>query len=317
MSVQAWSATTRLGGLRRFAAAISVLTLMGHTFLGFEPSWAQPLMALAVTYSVEALLELVDARANRRACAFLGRGWLDFFLPAHITGLAIAMLLFPGARLAPTVVACAIAIASKSLLRVRSAGRERHVLNPSNFGLTVALLLYPSVGIAPPYQFTAGLDGVGDWVLPAIVIASGSFLNARYTRRWPLISAWLAGFLAQAALRHWFLGASFTAALMPMSGMAFLLFTFYMVTDPPTTPQSVKGQIAFGLAVATCYGLLMVLHVVFGLFFGLTLTCLGRAAWDRLREQRLRGQQARDYELPRAAPAAHSVGTRSSDHARV
>ena len=39
--------------------------------------------------------------------------------------------------------------------------------------------------------------------------------------------------------------------------MAFLLFTFYMVTDPATTPSAPLEQLAFGGAVAATYGLLM------------------------------------------------------------
>ena len=35
-----------------------------------------------------------------------------------------------------------------------------------------------------------------------------------------------------------------------MTGMAFLLFTFYMVTDPATTPRAPLPQFAFGVAVA-------------------------------------------------------------------
>jgi hypothetical protein len=45
------------------------------------------------------------------------------------------------------------------------------------------------------------------------------------------------------------------------------------VTDPATTPAGRRDQIAFGLSVAAVYGLLMVTHVVFGLFFALTLVC--------------------------------------------
>ena len=59
-------------------------------------------------------------------------------------------------------------------------------------------------------------------------------------------------------------------AVMPMTGVAFLLYTFYMVTDPATTPAAPRHQVVFGLSVAAAYGLLMALHVVFGLFFSLT-----------------------------------------------
>src|SRR5688500_1379005 len=82
----------RLGGLRRFAIAITVLNILGHAFFGFEQSLAQPVVALLSAYSVELLLEFIDARCNRRPLRFLGGGprkFVDFLLSAHITGLEI------------------------------------------------------------------------------------------------------------------------------------------------------------------------------------------------------------------------------------
>jgi Na+-translocating ferredoxin:NAD+ oxidoreductase RnfD subunit len=274
----AWSAATRLGGLRRFAAAITFLTVLGHFYLGFEPSFAQPLVSIAAAYGAELLLEWVDARATGRELAFTRGRLVTFLLPAHITGLAIALLLYPGARLLPVVFASVAAIASKAILRRRINGRSRHLFNPSNLGLTLTLILFPSVGIAPPYQFTESLGALGDWLLPAFIIVSGTYLNARFTSRLPLIAAWLGTFVLQALVRDWFLGASVLGALMPMTGMAFLLFTFYMITDPPTTPSSLRGQLLFGSAVALTYGVLMEAHIVFGLFFGLTIVCGIRSA---------------------------------------
>jgi hypothetical protein len=61
-----------------------------------------------------------------------------------------------------------------------------------------------------------------------------------------------------------------------MTGVAFILYTFYMVTDPATTPSGRREQIAFGVSVAAVYGVLMVAHVVFGLFFALTIVCAVR-----------------------------------------
>src|ERR1044072_7106130 len=108
-------------------------------------------------------------------------------------------------------------------------------------------------------------------MLPAVMICPGTFLNARFTRRLPLIAAWLGGFIAQAVLRSLFFNTPLEAALVPMTGVAFILYTFYMVTDPATTPTGRSDQIAFGLSVAAVYGMLMMIHVVFGLFFALTI----------------------------------------------
>jgi enediyne biosynthesis protein E5 len=261
----------RLPALRRFAVAITVLNLLGHTLLGFEQSWAQPLVGAFTAYAVELLLELIDARLNARAPRFVG-GWrraVEFLLPAHITGLAAAMLLYSNSRLGPIAFAAGAAVASKYVLRVPSG--SRHLFNPSNLGITLTLLAFPWVSIVPPYQYTENLTGALDWALPVVVVVSGSFLNWRFTRKLPLIAAWLAGFTAQALIRSAWLGASWRGALMPMTGMAFLLYTFYMVTDPATTPRSVRGQLGFGLLVASLYGLLTAGHVVFGVFFALSI----------------------------------------------
>jgi hypothetical protein len=271
--------TDRLGGLRRFAIAITVLNILGHAFFGFEQSLAQPLVALASAYSVELLLEFVDARFNRRPLRFLGGGvrkFVEFLLSAHITGLACAMLLYANERLGPVVFASVVAICSKCVLRVPVERGTRHFLNPSNFGITVTLLVFSWVSIAPPYQFTENMTGAGDWILPAVIVCTGTFLNARFTHRLPLIAAWIGGFVAQAALRSLFFDTPFEAALVPMTGVAFILYTFYMVTDPATTPAGRREQIAFGLSVAAVYGLLIVTHVVFGLFFALTIVCTFR-----------------------------------------
>jgi len=269
----------RLGGLRRFAVAITVLNILGHTFFGFEQSFAQPVVALISAYTVELLLELIDARCNRRPLRFTGGGvrrFVEFLLSAHITGLACAMLLYANERLGPVIFASVVAICSKAVLRVPAGNGTRHFFNPSNFGITVTLLAFSWVSVAPPYQFTENMIGIGDWILPAVIVCTGTFLNARFTHRLPLIAGWLGGFVAQAALRSLFLNTPFEAGLIPMTGVAFILYTFYMVTDPATTPSGWRDQIVFGVSVAAVYGVLMVTHVVFGLFFALTLVCAFR-----------------------------------------
>jgi enediyne biosynthesis protein E5 len=275
-----WSGSARLGGLRRFATAITILNVLGHTVLGFEQAWITPFVAVAAAYATEWLLDVVAARAEGRRPRVHEEG-VDFFLSAHISGLAIGMLLYANGRLAPVIFAVIVAIASKVLLRCRVNGHARHVLNPSNFGIAVTLLAFPTVGIAPPYHFTENLGAIGDWLLPSLIVVSGSFLNWRFTRRVPLLTAWLVGFVAQAVIRSaWSdapLGVACLPALAPMTGLAFLLYTFYMVTDPATTPSNPASQIAFGLGVAATYAILVSLHIVFGLFFALSIVAAARA----------------------------------------
>ena len=309
----------RLGGLRRFAIAITVLNILGHVFFGFEQSFAQPVVAVLSAYSAELLLEFIDARCNRRPLRFLGGGprkFVEFLLSAHITGLACAMLMYANERLGPVVFASVVAICSKCILRAPAERGTRHFFNPSNFGITITLLVFSWVSVAPPYQFTENMTGFGDWVLPAVIVCTGTFLNARFTRRLPLIAGWLGGFVAQAALRSVLFDTPFEAGLVPMTGVAFILYTFYMVTDPATTPGGRREQIAFGLSVAAVYGVLMMAHVVFGLFFALTIVCAVRGLCMYVM-QWLRGRVREEMDAAAVQPSQAALRSPSPAPALV
>jgi hypothetical protein len=271
--------TNRLGGLRRFAVAITVFNILGHTVFGFEQPWIVPFVAVLSAYACETWFELLDCWLHHRKPRISG-GWvnkIDFLLSAHITGLACGMLLYSSSRLMPIVFASAVAITSKTLLRITlQNGQQRHFLNPSNFGITVTLLLFPWVGIAPPYHFTENIHGLGSWIVPGIIVVSGSFLNAKFTKRICVAIGWVGGFFAQALIRNLVFGVPLSATLLPMTGVAFVLFTFYMVTDPATTPCTSRGQLLYGTLVSMAYGALVVAHVVFGFFFALTMVSLAR-----------------------------------------
>ncbi len=307
----------RLPALRRFAFAITVLNLLGHTVLGFEQSWAAPLAALAAAYAAEIALELIAAWQQGRRPRFLAGGFsvggmIDFLLSAHISGLAVSMLLYSGERLAPIVFAAVVAIGSKHVFRAPAPGAppgagSRHFLNPSNFGITVTLLAFSYVGIAQPYMFTEKLSATGAWVLPAVLVCAGTFFNGRFTRKLPLIAGWVGGFGLQAMARWWAFGNLPRASLMPLTGVALLLFTFYMVTDPATTPVGARHQVAFGAAVAAVYGALLASHVVFTPFFALTLVAMGRGALLWLGAWRLRATAAAAAAPGAARPAPMAV----------
>ena len=283
----------RLAALRRFATAITLLNVAGHTILGFEQSWLTPIVAVLSAYAAEILLEALECWRTGRRPRFLGKGTapIDFLLSAHITGLAVGMLLYANRRPQAIAFAAAVAIASKYLFRVRINGGSRHIFNPSNLGITATLLVFPWVGMVQPYMFTEKLSGGWDWFLPALIVCTGSFLNGVFTKKLPLVAGWVGGFALQAVLRHFLFGNLLLPSLNPMTGVAFLLFTFYMVTDPATTPVKPRGQLAFGAAVAAAYGTFMALHVVFGIFYSLTLVCLGRGVLIQVRE--LLAQRAR------------------------
>lgn len=297
----------REGGLLRFAVAITVLNILGHLWLGFEASWATPFVALAASYGTELAGEWALARAAGRAPRFAGSPgtFARFLLSAHITGLAVGMLLYAAEQLWVIAFAASAAVASKYLLRapIGPDGATRHFYNPSNLGIALTLVLFPTVGIAPPYQFAENIWGAIDWLLPLVVVMTGTLINRKFTERLPLIGAWLAGFAVQAAIRSLVHGTPLLAGLAPMTGFAFILFTFYMITDPATTPDRPRHQMRFGASVAAAYALMMELHIVFGLFFALALVSTLRGGALYLRSARRSSAPARWL---RAEPAEQS-----------
>ncbi|WP_282204630.1 hypothetical protein [Kitasatospora fiedleri] len=133
--------------LRNFALSMSVFNIFGYTLLGFEQPWLWPLICAPFGYVVEIVLELISAWAQQRTPRFLGngpRGLYEFLLPSHITALAANMLLYANDRLLPILLAVFIGVAAKHVLQAPVYGRMRHFMNPSNFGITMALVLFGS-----------------------------------------------------------------------------------------------------------------------------------------------------------------------------
>ena len=275
----------RLAALRRFAITITVLNLLGHTLLGFENSWAQMFVALGTSYLTELLLETVDASVSGRPRRFEGGivTFIDFLLPAHISGMAVSMLLYSGELLLPFAFAAAVAIGSKALLTFPVNNSERHYLNPSNTGIAATVFLFPTIAPIMPWQFTESLSSGPSRVFAAIVIVLGTYMNWRYTRRMPLILAWVLAFALQGVVRCFINDLPLIVALVPLTGVSFLLFTFYMVTDPGATPSNSREQVLFGAAIAVVYCLLVLADVTFGFFYSLFIVSFLRGFILRLK----------------------------------
>ncbi|MGK4584695.1 enediyne biosynthesis protein [Kitasatospora sp. HPMI-4] len=263
--------------LRNFAISISVFNIFGYTLLGFEQPWLWPIIAVLTAYVCEICFELISAWAQRRAPRFRGngvRGVYEFLLPAHITALAVNMLTYGNNQLLPVFFGVVVGVGGKHALQAPIAGRMRHFMNPSNFGITMSLLCFGSwFSIAPPYEFTENANTYFRVMIPLIIATAGTVINALLTKRTPLIVGWLGAFAIQAFVRHWIWHVALFSALGVMTGVAFVLFTNYMISDPGTTPMKGRAQFVFGSSVAFVYAILMVFNVVYTLFFATTIVC--------------------------------------------
>lgn len=268
-------------GLKTSATFATIFTILGHTVFGFEQSWAQVFVALLSGYSCAFLFEWVDARANGRAPEFAGGGKakvVNFLLAPHMTSITISFLIYVNQRLWIMALACALAIGSKYVLRVRLNGRLRHFMNPSNFAIAVILYVFQWTGMLP-WAYTVNLHGAWDWAVPGIIVMLGIRLNILFTARIPTIVSWLLSFVAFAWLRSLVLGYPFVGQLVVLTGIPMVLFTLYMITDPQTSPSKFSSQIVFGSSIALAYSLLLMAHVQYTMFYSVAAVCLLRGAW--------------------------------------
>jgi enediyne biosynthesis protein E5 len=265
-------------GLRMSASLATVFTILGHTVFGFEQPVAQVVVALATGYACAFLFEWIDARANGVKPGFAGGGFrkiVDFLLPAHMTSITLSFLLYFGQRLWIMALTVALALGSKYVFRVRQNGRLQHFMNPSNFGIAVVLIVFQWTGVLP-WNFTIDIHGVWDVVVPLAILMLGTRLNLLFTGRIPTVMAWLGTFILLAIVRSGIRNTPLAADLVVLTGIPLVLFTFYMITDPQTSPSRLKSQIVFGGGIACGYFLLLSLHVQYMMFYSVTIVCAMR-----------------------------------------
>ncbi|MFF5207190.1 enediyne biosynthesis protein [Streptosporangium sp. NPDC000396] len=301
--------------LRRFAISMSVFNILGYTVLGFEQPWLWPFIALATGYTVEIGLEILGARIEGRPPRFTGngvRGLVEFLFPAHITSLAMNMLIYVNDQLLVMMFGVIVAVGTKWVLRAPVRGRLRHFMNPSNFGIATILVLFPWASIAPPYHFTEQVSNPIDWIVPGVIIFFGTMLNAKLTNRMWLIFGWLGVFVLQAVFRGLVLDTSIPGGLAMMTGVAFILFTNYMITDPGTSPSKPLSQFAFGGGAAVVYGILTGMNIPYGIFFATAIVCLIRGGFlwslhivDKAREQAKAQERGAAIQVPVPAVNGH------------
>jgi Na+-translocating ferredoxin:NAD+ oxidoreductase RnfD subunit len=197
------------------------------------------------------------------------------------------MLLFCGNGLLPFAFASAVAIASKALFTVKVNNSNHHFLNPSNSGIALTVLLFPTIAPIMPWQFTESLSTNWSIVFPIVVIALGTYMNWYYAKRMPLVLAWVIAFAVQGEIRCLMNGLPLIVGLVPMTGVSFLLFTFYMITDPGATPRGSREQVIFGASTALVYGFLVLVHIGFAFFYALFIVSACRGLVLYIKQFRL------------------------------
>jgi enediyne biosynthesis protein E5 len=154
-----------------------------------------------------------------------------------ITGLSLSLLLRADEPWLPAV-AGIIAIASKFVVRVDG----KHVFNPAGFAIVALLLTSGDVWISP------GQWGSSVWL--GSLIAFLAILVLQASQRADIALFFLGSHAALLIARAAWLGDPLAIPLHQMQSGSLLIFAFFMISDPRTTPDSRLGRFMFALAVA-------------------------------------------------------------------
>jgi Na+-translocating ferredoxin:NAD+ oxidoreductase RnfD subunit len=233
----------------RFLAPLLItsILLVGDLTFGMLESWTNTLLAIATAIVMELVLARIMA------------GKWPHLASAYISGISVGILI-RSPFLWPFALCAALSIMSKYVLRWKG----RHLWNPSNFGVSAMLFLYPAAVASLSIQWGNSL-----WPM-AIIWTLGSIIVWRL-RRFHICLTYVSCFLLFSFLRSQFTGDPWAASVAPLTGPMYQLFVFFMITDPKTTVSPRWGQCLVAALVAAAEMLLRLAAVIHAPYYALFL----------------------------------------------
>jgi len=204
---------------------LTTLLIYGLVWLDFEITVSRVITILSVTLLTQYIctrLWHVPRFDARSAC---------------ISGLSLCLLLRANSALL-IVLTAAVTIASKFLLRWNG----KHLFNPTNFGIVAMMHITGQVWVSPGQWGNAAFFGFLMACLGGLVVNRAARSDVAYV--------FIAATLILVFGRTWWVGEPMTIPLHRLQSGALLLFTFFMISDPKTTPNSRAGRVVFATLIA-------------------------------------------------------------------
>jgi Na+-transporting NADH:ubiquinone oxidoreductase subunit NqrB len=205
---------------------LSLLLTYGITILDFGIRWQNALVIVLTAIGVQFLCT---------QCFRLPR--FDPLSPL-ITSLSLTLLLRTGDATFAAI-AASLAIGSKFLIRYQG----KHIFNPANFAL-VSLMLSSDHAWVSSGQW-------GSAAIGAFALACLGFLVLTRARRAETTIAFISIYGAMLFARAVWLDDPFAIPFHQLQNGALLIFAFFMISDPKTTPNRASGRVLFAALVAS------------------------------------------------------------------
>jgi len=204
---------------------LGTLLLFGALVRDFALHWEQVALTFAAGIGTQALWI--------RALGLKNVGYLS----AIVTCLGTSILVRADSFwVHPLLVA--IALSAKFTIRIRG----KHLYNPANLAVMLAIIVVPGAWASP-----------GQWGSDVLIGLWFVFLGITVTtsaKRLDIAWAFIGFYTALLAARMLILGQPHTVLIHQLSNGALLLFTFFMISDPMTTPNRRSMRIVYALLVA-------------------------------------------------------------------
>lgn len=263
-------------------AVLSSLILIGLFVYSFRLPWWHVVGCVGATLSTQAL-------ADR----FIAKRPFDPRSPL-ISALSLTILLRTGS-VSFSILAGVLAVGSKYVLRWPIGNKGKHIFNPANFGLVIVSLTFSGAWISP-----------GQWgaapIFALLLLGLGGMVTGK-AKRWDVSLALLGFYAALIFGRALWLGDPLSIPIHQMQSGALLIFAFFMISDPKTTPDARAGRLIFAALVAT-----VGFSIQFGLYnsAGIILALILCAPLVPLIDRIFRDQR---YAWPAFRPSTHSKET--------
>ena len=229
-------------------AVLGMLVTYGVVVLEFGIHWYNAAAILVTALSVQ----------------FLGTklAGLPSFDPRSplITALSLTLLLRTDFILL-AVLAATVAIGSKFLIRVKG----KHVFNPANVALVALMLVSDRAWVSS-----------GQWGSTAIVafaLACLGLIVLTHARRAETTIGFLAVYAGLLFCRALWLEDPLSIPLHQIQNGALLLFAFFMISDPKTTPNTAAGRYVFaGIVAVIAFAIQFVFYEINGPILALVMS---------------------------------------------
>ena len=209
----------------------------GIFYLDWKAGWGIYATYLAVSLTTQIMAEIIVSKIKYHKRPSIQR--IKGGLPsAIISSLGLCLLLKTNSFTIAALAAFA-SIASKYLIRIRG----KHIFNPSALGIVVAVWFTREAWISPGQWGSNTVILFGVICLGVIVVTKVQKLD--------ISLAFLGTFAGLLFLRQVvYLGWPPDYFLQSLSTGSLLIFSFFMITDPKTTPDHPLARILWGMAVA-------------------------------------------------------------------